>query len=421
MFRFDETFREEFKENWPSLLIGFTALFFGFSAPAYALPFLYPEVIQEFGWDVEQATFLSSVKYFTGAITCLVVGRLLDVTGVWIALILSIFIGGLALLGFLWVESLSYYYFLGVLLGIAGPGAMVSIFVLVARSFKASQGTATGIALLGTGLGGVVMPLLTAYLIGELGWRMSMAVLSCGIWFIALPLLLYGLLRIKLPSENDIHPQIKNAPIVPKTKAWTHFLGVMRGKNFWFMAIAFFTITVVDQALTQHQVLIFGDLGISTAQSAFAISGIGLFSMIGRIIAGNILDTTSNKGMAILYTVMGMTAALAFLLTNPVVLIAYVVFRALSHASVMIDGPVIARHCYGNNHLGLLLGIFTAMANLGSSAGPWIMARLFAVSNSYDLPLIIFVILSLFSATCMLFINPVEWKSERKAKLLQTQ
>ena len=60
MFQFSQAFRDEFGANWRVLAIAITALFFGFSAPAYALPFIYPEVIDDFGWTREQATSLAT-------------------------------------------------------------------------------------------------------------------------------------------------------------------------------------------------------------------------------------------------------------------------------------------------------------------------------------------------------------------------
>lgn len=408
MIRFNQAFRDEFRSNWPFLLIGFSALFFGFSAPAYALPFLYPEVIEEFGWSREQATLLASAKYLTGAVACLVAGRLLDVIGVWITLLISITIGALACLGFMLVDGLPSYYVVGVMLGVAGPGAMVSVFVLVARTFRASQGTATGVTLLGTGLGGVVMPIATEALIAEHGWRLAMAFLSLGIWLIALPLLIYGLLKLRIADENE--HRADNAP--GALGALAHLRKLAEGRDFWFMALAFFIITIADQGFTQHQVLMLNDAGISTEMAALAIGAIGLLSMPGRIVAGGVLDRSSTKGLAMLYGNLAMAAILALMLGNMIALLAFIVLRAMAHASVMIDGPVIARHTYGTRHLGVLLGLFTAMANLGSATGPWVMGRMFDANHSYDNSLYLFIGLSLLSALLIWHVRPFAWARE---------
>ncbi len=408
MFQFDQTFRDEFAANWRVLLIAITALFFGFSAPAYALPFLYPEVIREFGWTREQATLLASAKYLTGACACLVVGRFLDVAGAWVALLVSVVIGGIALIGFAFVEGLNSYYAVGVLLGIAGPGAMVSSFVLVGRTFRASQGTATGVVLLGTALGGVIMPLVTAALIGWFGWRIGMSMLSAGIWFVALPALVYGLLRVPVTQQVAAVGDMDE-----KASVTAYFGKLMRGSSFWLMSAAFFLVTIVDQALTQHQVLMLRDAGLDAGQGASVVSIIGLFTIIGRIVAGNILDRSSNRGLAVLYVLLTASALLSFLLTNPIVLMTYIVVRALGHSSVMVDGPVISRHTYGTQHLGLLTGLITAMANLGSAAGPWLMGRLYDAGGSYHSSLIVFMILPIVSAVFIWFVNPRAWKAQR--------
>lgn len=411
MFRVDAAFSGELRENWRILLIAFAVLFFGFSAPAYALPFLYPEVIAEFGWTREQATLLASAKYLTGAVASILVGRFLDLTGVWIALLLSITVGGLALIGFLFIGDLTTYYIAGIMLGIAGPGAMVTVFVMMARTFREAQGTATGIALLGTGLGGVVMPLVTAALIGAVGWRAGMALLSLGIWLIAIPLLIYGMRVVPVGRAGE---RERNASDEPVESGPIEYIGsLMRGHTFWLLSVAFFLVTIVDQALVQHQVLMFNDAGVSPEMTALGVSLIGLLSMAGRIVAGTVLDRHSNRGLALFYLLLTVVAFLCLFLANPAVFALFIVVRALAHAGVMIDGPVLGRHCFGVRHLGVLLGLFTAMANIGSATGPWLMARLFDQSGSYDDALLLFMLLPVISTVAILIVKPRVWLQQR--------
>jgi hypothetical protein len=42
----DIEFIREFRRNWRVLLVAFTCFVFAFSAPAFLMPFLYPEVIR---------------------------------------------------------------------------------------------------------------------------------------------------------------------------------------------------------------------------------------------------------------------------------------------------------------------------------------------------------------------------------------
>jgi MFS family permease len=185
----DSVFVNEFRRNWQILAVAFVCLLFAFSAPAFSLPFLFRSVIEEFGWTREQATLLASAKYATGAFFSILVGRFIDVIGVRTVLIAVSIIGALAMVSFLWTPNLTVYYLSGVLLGIASPGTIVAIKVLISRTFHASQGTAMGIAMLGAAVGSVIVPVVITILIANFGWRYAIAMMSLGVWLIALPMM----------------------------------------------------------------------------------------------------------------------------------------------------------------------------------------------------------------------------------------
>jgi len=199
----DNRFSQEFSENWRILTVAFTCLLFAFSAPAFLMPFLYPEVIREFGWTREQAVVLASYKYITGSIVSIVVGRFIDIISVRRVLIFVTILGGLAMLSFLWTPNLSIYYVAGIMLGFSGAGTMVSIKVLVSRTFHASQGTAMGVAMLGTGVGSILVPFAATFLMEAWGWRIGAALLSAGVWLIALPLMIFYLTDESFIDASD--------------------------------------------------------------------------------------------------------------------------------------------------------------------------------------------------------------------------
>ena len=180
----DPLFVAEFRESWPKLAVAFACMLFAFSTPLIALPFLYAPVMDEFGWTREQATLLASAKFAMGAIISIIVGKFIDVVGVRKILIIVSIAGALAMVSFLGTRDLTLYYFAGVLLGIAAPGTIVAVKVLVSRSFHASQGTAMGLVMLGTSLASIVVPITITALISAYGWRIAAAIMSLGIWLV---------------------------------------------------------------------------------------------------------------------------------------------------------------------------------------------------------------------------------------------
>jgi len=416
MFRFDAVFRDELRANWPVLLIAFSCLFFGFSAPAFALPFLFSEVIEEFGWTREQATLLASAKYLTGAVSALLVGRFLDVTGVRTALLVTIGLGGVGLLSFLWVPNLTAYYIVGALMGLAGPGAMVAVKVLVSRTFHASQGTATGVALLGTSLGSVLVPLVISFLITAVGWRIAFAGLSAGIWLIAIPMLLFAFPVAGRGSGANPVEALPEGAVVESRTGLGEVAKLARGKTFWLLGSALFIGAMVDQAFIQHQVLILNDLNMSRETVALAVSGIGLAGIVFRLLIGNLLDSKSNKGLSALYVVLGVSSLIAFYLVNPFILVTFVVLRAAGHAAILLDTNVMTKHVFGLQNFGTMVGVYTALVSLGFAVGPWIMGRLFDMYGNYHAAFILFTVMPLVGAFLIWQLKPAYWLAARAAK-----
>lgn len=421
MFRFDAEFRREFQSNWLILGIAFSCLLFGLSAPAFAMPFIFPEVIEEFGWTREEATLLATVKWVAGAVAAVLVGRFVDRIGVWVALVVTTLFGAAALLSFLWVDNLPTYYATGLLLGFAGPGAMVAVKVLVSRTFDASQGTAMGITLQGTNVGAVIIPLLITALITAFGWRQGMALLSVGILLIAIPLILLGYFADtkgvgrRIAAMSSASPPPSGEGRRGEGEVGRTLLQLMRTRDFVLVALAVFIGGIVDGAFIQHQVLIFQDLDLSKEAIALGVSAIGVIGIVGRVLVGNILDGTSNKGLAVLYMTLAASAVLAFFLENPVVLVVFVGLRAIGHATALLDTTVMAKHVFGASaHLGVILGIFSASTGLGFALGPWVLGVIYDANGAYAAGFALLAVLPALAALMVWVVKPVFWLNLRK-------
>lgn len=411
MFRFDSHFRAELQQNWFVLVVAFCCFLFGFAAPAFALPFIYPEVIKEFGWTREQATLLASSKYAVGAVAAILAGRVVDVVGAWLSLMVTVALGGLALVSFLWVNSLPAYYMIGILLGFAAGGTMVSLKVLISRAFNASQGSAMGIALIGTVLGSIILPFFVVYATEVWTWRIAIAALSAGIWVVAIPLLACGFFAKSMTFGRRV--QVSARVKVAKEDT----LGqLMRERRFWIIGIGVFLVALVDQAFMQHQVLIFADAGIPRELIAAGVSLLGVAGIVTRILVGNILDGTSNKGLAILWGTLSVSVLLALSLLNPIIFMAFIITRAIGHSAVLLDTTVMTKHVYGPARLGTLLGFYTALVSVGFAVGPWLMGRMYDMSGSYTSSFILFAILPLLASVMIWTIKPDYWLALRASK-----
>jgi nitrate/nitrite transporter NarK len=407
----DSVFLTEFRRNWRVLLVAFVCLLIAFSAPAFALPFMFGPIIDDLGWTREQATLLASAKYLTGSVVAVIIGRFIDVIGVRNVLLGVSVIGGIALVSFLWVTSLTHYYLAGAMLGIAGPGTIVAIKVLISRNFHASQGTAMGIALLGPSVGAMIVPFAITYLIGAYGWRAATALMSSGIWLVALPMMIF-LLTDK--SFEGTGPQDGTNPHKPSVLTWKIVRDFIRLGRFWLISAAVFAAAFVDQAMIQHQVLYLEfDLGLAPGYVAAGISAMAFVALLGRPLVGAFYDRLSIKGVSLTYLALSAACLLALAAVNPFVFGAYVVFRAIAHSSVLLDTVILAKHTFGLTHIGILLGAFTAFVNLGFALGNWFMGYMFDTTGSYVVPFVVCAVIGLFAALVLLPVRPDYWLGMR--------
>ncbi|NOX70314.1 MAG: MFS transporter [Gammaproteobacteria bacterium] len=411
MWADNSAFTDEFRQNWRMLTIAFACLLFAFSAPLIALPFLFGPVMDEFGWTREQVTLLASAKFATGAVFSIIAGRFIDVVGVRRTLIFVSTAGALALLSFLWTPNLTVYYLSGILLGIAAPGTIVAVKVLISRTFHASQGTAMGAVMISTSIGSIVFPVIITALIAAVGWRMAIASLSLGIWCITLPLLLFCC------DEKSFGLAIKDTPAKSSQShiAWNALARLIRMSDFWLIALAVMMAGFVDQAIMQHQVLYLSvDLNMKPTRVAAIVSAIGLVGIVGRIVVGNVFDRTSTKGVSLMYMVLAVACLFALGLLNPYVLAAFVVFRAIGHSAVLLDTTVLTKHRFGLGNIGVLLGIYTAMVNIGFALGPWVVARMYETSGSYAGAFVLCAVVATAAAAILMPVQPRYWQDMRK-------
>src|SRR5206468_9429065 len=75
-------------------------------------------------------------------------------------------------------------FLMGGSLGFVGVAPCV---VLVSQWFRTGRGTALGIVLTGTSIGGLSVPLIAAPLINAYGWRTAMLAVSGLVWLVLLP------------------------------------------------------------------------------------------------------------------------------------------------------------------------------------------------------------------------------------------
>ena len=419
-FRLRATLTAELRQNW-LIIVACLMCPWALQLLTHILPFIYPRIIDEFGWSREQTTFIASLRYVFGALGALLVGYLSERFSAWVLLIVCAVITGLAQLWFLTLATLEEYYLIGVLQGICGPGGYTAVMIILARYFVKSLGTVTGVVLIGASLCSIIAPLAITYAMEAWGWRWGVASMTLVIWFVVLPSLLMAA-RAKAPSSAENSASMSPvtidslAPSMGERESRVAlFRRVFRSRDFVLIAISISLASMADAGFRHHQVLILRDLGITASTIAIVVSSIGAAGIVTRVLAGALLDRLSCKGLGMLYVFEAFASVLALVLFIPAVVPLYVILRSFSHAAITLDQSVMARHIFGTNSLGQVIGIFAAIGSFGSAAGPWLMGVIFDTFGSYHYAFILFTILPVLGATLAWMTRPNYWLSQKGA------
>ncbi|HXV60795.1 MAG TPA: MFS transporter [Vicinamibacteria bacterium] len=384
--------------GWWIVAVAFLAIVFAFGVPTVILPVLYSSIIDEFGWTRTQVTLVATMKVGAGAAWGIVLGFLIDRVSIRTIVVSSSVITGGAMIAFLGIRTLWLFYAIGLVLGLGSLGVMISMKVLVSRWFERRQGVAVGIALLGTSVAGSFAPVLASRLIDLAGWRFSMALLSLGIWLVALPVFVW---------------KAKDAPVSAAATDTTPFRLILLGPTFWWVALAVVLIGFVDQAMTQHTVLYLErDLGLRRSAASSALSFVFFTSIAGKLGFGWIYDRWSLRGVSACYFLMALSVVFMFSIQSAVSLLVFAAVRGLAHGGAIVDIPVLSRHCFGPRVLGRTIGILTAFVTIGFATGPPIMGYLYDVHGSYRIAFFVLVAASI-AAGLSLFAARATYRDER--------
>src|SRR5688572_13374369 len=172
-----------------AVVTSFLALFAIVGVALYGLPRFYPFFVQELGWSQQQVTSGNAYSKIAIAIVFgFIAGRMVDRFGPRRLMLGGIIMAGLALVGLSYATTLGMFYLFYAFnaLGYVCGGPLPNQ-VLLSRWFDKGRGKAMGIAYLGIGVGGALVPMLAYALTQRFGWRGALWWLGMLMILIALP------------------------------------------------------------------------------------------------------------------------------------------------------------------------------------------------------------------------------------------
>ncbi|MBA4409189.1 MAG: MFS transporter [Bacteroidota bacterium] len=377
------------------LITAFMALFAIVGFALYGLPFFYDFMTKEYGWSRAIVTSGNAVgKLLVAPLFGFFAGWLIDRYGPRSLMMTGAFFTGTALIGLSFADSLPMFYLFYVFNALGYVfGGPLPCQVLISRWFDKNRGKAMGIAYLGIGTGGALVPLISAGLEKNLGWHLALAGLGVLVILIAVPMAFF----IK-DSKKEQQIKTQSEPMVPiKT--------ILRNPNFYLLALGSMCSIGAVGGIMQHIKLYLRDLDFTQSEAAQVMSFVLFASLAGRVLMGFLADLINRKYVMILIYLIVASAIPLLLLpefTGRIYIFAVIFGIGLGGDYMII--PLMAGDLFGVRALGRTMGIILVADGIAEASFPMLVGGLYDASKSYTNGFLVLIGLATLGAVIVSFL-----------------
>ena len=369
----------------------------------YAFPVFLDVMVREMEWARTQVALALTVGSFVMGAVGLLVGWLIHRVGLRPVMVCGAIIAGL---GFFLLRTITepwqFYLYYGLILsvGITGIGS-VSTMTAVEMWFDRGRSTALGIATVGVGVGGVVMPLLAGWLISKYDWQTAYACMAGILILVGTPI---SAIIMRTPRERKVVPEQAQQKGL---KAGDATIGqALRQKSFWLISVSAMLSYLAYSIGLTHQVAFAVDMGIDRLAAAGAVGLLCAFSIPGRLGFGRLGDIMDKR--YVMMTAASLQAVAFVMLMKTTNLSMLYVYSALIGVGVGGLTPILpgllADH-FGGSHFGAIYGASGMVNTLGMMIGPVYGGWIFDTTKSYSLAFLSGIIITLL-AIILIYLAP---------------
>ncbi|HZR29495.1 MAG TPA: MFS transporter [Terriglobales bacterium] len=358
------------------VVTAFLALFCIVGMALWGLPYYYDFMMREFGWTRAQVTSGNALsKLIVGPIFAFIAGWMIDRFGPRRLMMAGILMAGIALIGLGSISNLGMFYIfyffnaLGYIFGGPLPNQ-----VLLSQWFDKSRGKAMGIAYLGIGLGGAVVPLMSYALVQHFGWHNALRALGCAIIVISFPMAFF--LKEQPPRGSRALAEVAT----PRSNS------AFKTASFYLLTLgSMCSIAAVSGTQQNLKLFLSVDQHYAQNEAARIISLVLTFSIAGRLLMGWLADHFPKKYVMILiYTLVAAGIALLFLSPTRMTMYLFAAVFGIGLGGDYMIVPLVAADIFGLKVLGRLMA-FVLMANgVAEAAAPWFIGHMRDVTGNYS-------------------------------------
>jgi MFS family permease len=277
--------------------------------------------------------------------------------------------------------SLTNWYALWVLVAFASLCLQPTVWTsAVASRFDTSRGFALALTLAGHSFSAVVLPLIATSVIIAFDWRIAFMAIGL-IWVVAVFPPLFLFFRSAKDDVRKVGKAVRPAADLPGVSV----AEALRSAAYYKLILSSGLFSFTCLAIVVHFVLILRELGASPLGAAGIASIVGIFSFIGRVSTGLLLDRFSARVVGACSFALPVFACLLLLFHgtgSATQSVASALFGFAVGAEVDVIAYLVSKH-FGLKNYGVIFGSVVAALAVGAALGPFAAGSAFDIYGSY--------------------------------------
>ena len=351
---------------------------------------------EAFGWKREAMGGAFALAAITVAFVSPLIGILLDRFPPRRTILpgILVFAAGLTALSRLTPHIVQFYATFFVIGLVANATAQFAYTRTVLTWFTSHRGFALALLLTGSGVGSILIPPLTAWMIQHHGWRSGFLLLA-GIAALGLPL---TALLVRNRPEATIVRSERHADTGMAVAA------ALRTAAFWILAFITIFSAFSENGLVTNLSSILTQRGVLATTAALALSVRGGAGIIGRLGIGFAIDRVSPERIQSLVLALAAagTLILAFAGSTWAALLGAAVL-GVGLGSEADVGPYLLARYFGRRHFSVLYGLTWTAYAIGGGTGPLWVGHLYDRAGAYLPRSIVYLAAVAFGAVILSF------------------
>ncbi len=348
-------------------------------------------ITEDMGWSRESYGIAMAVQNLVWGFAQPIAGGLADKYGTTRILILGtlIYLAGLAGMAFSPSEGtffLTAGLMMGTGIGTASFGIVMAAFGRAVPPEKRS--VVYGIATAASSFGQFLFAPLGQAFISSFGWQMALLYLAA-IVLIVIPLAVPLMGKSSGVDQGRADLPFREA----LSRAWAH-------GSYKLLVIGFFVCGFHLAFVTVHMPAYLVQCGLSPAVGSWAIAIIGLFNVVGSLMAGWLGGLLPKRYLLSSIYLTRAVATAVFLIIPVSEVTAYIYAATLGMvwlATVPLTAGLVTQF-FGPRYLGMLYGVAFLSHQVGSFFGIWMGGWVYDATGSYSLVWYLGILLGLASA-----------------------